>query len=69
MSISQAAEDAQVAEVFPYIFGHMFAHVFPIYHIDIVVPKSPQLSVRIEVLLMGKDIICVMEHDGISYDD
>ena len=33
-----------------------------------VVPESPQLSVKIKVLLMGKDV-CVIEQHGISYDD
>ncbi|KAL7312943.1 hypothetical protein PS15m_008647 [Mucor circinelloides] len=36
--------------------------------INIVVPESPQLSVKIKVLLMGKDV-CVIEQHGISYDD
>lgn len=33
-----------------------------------VVPGSLQLSVKIKVLLMGKDV-CVMEQHGISYDN
>ena len=31
-------------------------------------PGSPQLSVKIKVLLMGKDV-CVIEQHGISYDN
>ncbi|KAL7330869.1 hypothetical protein PS15p_203151 [Mucor circinelloides] len=33
-----------------------------------VVPESPQLSVKIKLLLKGKDV-CVTEQHGTSYDD